>query len=51
MSLAEVDVLDPEPEALEQPESRAVEQAGHQPVGAFEAVEDGADLVAGQDRR
>ena len=51
MPLAEVDVLDPEPEAFHQPEPRAVEQPGHQPGRAVELGEDRADLVAGQDDR
>jgi hypothetical protein len=51
MALAEVDVLDPEAEAFQQSEAGAVEQAGHQSIRAVELVEDGADLVAGQDRR
>ncbi len=47
----EVDVLGPEPEALQQPEARAVEEAGHQPGGAVERGEDRPDLVPAQDGR
>lgn len=49
VALAEVDVLDPEPEAFHQPQPGSIEEAGHQPGRAVELIEDGVDLVAGQD--
>ncbi len=47
----EVDVLDPQPQALHQPEAGAVEQAGGQPGGFVELGQDGAGFVAAEDGR
>jgi hypothetical protein len=45
----EVHVLDPQATALEHPEARPVEQAGHEPRHAVQLLKQGADLGAGQD--
>jgi hypothetical protein len=45
----EVDVLHPQPAALQQSQPCAVEQIGHQPRGARQALEDRAYLVPAQD--
>ncbi len=47
--LAEIDVLDPEAEAFHQPQTGAVEQAGHEEFLAVELGQDGADLGARED--
>jgi len=47
----EVDVLDPEPRALEQAEASAVEQEAHQARHAVKSIENGPDLVPGQHNR
>ena len=49
--LVEVDILDPQPEALHQPQARAVEQAGGQPGGAVELGQYGSRLLAAEDGR
>jgi hypothetical protein len=48
-STAEVDILDPQPQTLEQAESRAVQKAGGEAVGAAESFEYAADLLLGHD--
>jgi hypothetical protein len=45
----EIDILDAQAGALEQAQARTVHQHGHQPGRAFESLEEGADLVAGED--
>ena len=51
MDLIEVDILDPQPEALHQPEARSVHQAGGEPGGAVELGQDSAGLDAAEDGR
>src|SRR5262245_64212548 len=45
----EVDVLDPEPAAFEDPEPGSIEQAGHETRHALEPIEDGSDLFTAED--
>ena len=49
--LVEIDILDPQPEALHQPEAGPVQQAGGEPGGAVELGQDGAGLLAAEDGR
>ena len=42
----EVDILDPQPQRLQQPQAAAVEQPRHQRVHAVELRQHGAHLVA-----
>ena len=42
----EVDVLHPQPDALEETEARAVKEHDHESVGTLKSEEHGADLVA-----
>ena len=45
----EVDVLNPQAKAIHQPETRAVEQGGHEPERRVEGVEQSRDVVLRQD--
>lgn len=51
MALGQADVLDAQPEPLEQAQPGAVEERDDQAVGAVETSEDSLDLSAGQDDR
>ncbi len=48
--MGEVEILDPQAEAFHQAQPAAVEQAGHELVGAGEAAQDLLDFLAGEDR-
>jgi hypothetical protein len=45
---AEIDILDPKSRALEQPETRAIQEKGHQAGHSTEFLQDGTDLFATQ---
>jgi hypothetical protein len=47
-ALSEVDILDPEAKAFEQPEFRPIE-ARHEPAEPVELGQDGPNLIAGED--
>jgi hypothetical protein len=47
----EVDVLDPETTALEEPETGAIEESHHQPRNTVEVTEDGAHILSRRDDR
>jgi hypothetical protein len=44
-----IDVLDPQPQALHQPQARAIEQTGHEPRRCGEVLQDPFDFLTGQD--
>ena len=47
----EIDILDPQAQALHQAQSRAVEQRAHDPLDTLEMREQPLDLILGQDDR
>ncbi len=48
-ALAEIDVLDAQPQRLHEPQARAVHQLGRQPPRVLQMAEHGTDLLARQD--
>jgi hypothetical protein len=47
--LTEIDVLDPQAQAFHEPQPRAVQEAGHELLVAFQPSKHGADLLASED--
>lgn len=51
LAIAEIDILDAEPKAFEQPQSAPVEKFAHQLIRAPELIEDGPRFSSGKDDR
>lgn len=51
LAIADIDILDAEPKAFEQPQSAPVEKFAHQLIRAPELIEDGPRFSSGKDDR
>jgi hypothetical protein len=49
LAVAEIDVLDPQPQTFQKPQSTSIEQVAHEPVVAFESRENGVRFHPSED--